>query len=204
MALTLRRTKGSQLTWDEVDANWTAGRTFTGTILLGGDATAFDDLLMPLVQGKQGALDKPAWDATNLGYLFPQNDATQMLYLNCQIPHRYKVGSTVFPHVHWDQSADQAPVFKIDYRWYSIGAERPAGWTTYTMDQLAVPYTSGTIHQISKGAAGIAGTGKGISSMLIMKLYRDDNVYTGNVLATSMDVHIEIDSFGSETEYSKT
>lgn len=38
MALTLRRTKGSQLTWDEVDANWTAGRTFDGTVLLAGEA----------------------------------------------------------------------------------------------------------------------------------------------------------------------
>lgn len=203
MALTLRRTKGSQLTWDEVDANWTAGRTFDGTILLGGEATAWDDLLMPLVQGKQGQVDKPAWDATNLGYLFPQNDPTQVLYLNCQIPHRWKVGSTIYPHVHFEQAANQVPVFKIDYKWVSIGAAVPAGWTTYTMDTIVKPYTSGTIHNIVNGATGIAGTEQSISSMLQMKLYRQDNVYTGNVLATSFDIHIEIDSFGSDTEYTK-
>lgn len=203
MALTLRRTKGSQLTWDEVDANWTAGRTFDGTILLGGEATAWDDLLMPLVQGKQGQVDKPVWDATNLGYLFPQADPTQILYLNCQIPHRWKVGSTIYPHVHFDQAANQLPVFKIDYRWYSIGEARPAGWTTYTMDQIVKPYTSGAIHNIANGAAGIEGTGQSISSMLQIKLYRDDNAYTGNVLATSFDIHIEIDSFGSNEEYIK-
>ena len=203
MSLTLRRTKGSQLTWDEVDANWTAGRTFDGTVLLGGDATAFDDLLMPLVQGKQGQTDKPAWDATNLGYLFPQNDATQVLYLNCQIPHRWKVGSTIYPHVHFEQAANQVPVFKMDYKWASIGSAIPAGWTTYTMDQLVKTYTSGTIHNIVNGAAGIAGTDMGISSVLKIKLYRGDNVYVGNVLATSIDIHIEIDSFGSDTEYSK-
>ena len=222
MSLTLRRLKGSQLTWDEVDANWTAleaeaaaaqatataampkaGGTFTGNVLLGGDGTAFDDLLMPLVQGKQGQTDKPVWDATNLGYLFPQADATQILYLNCQIPHRWLVGSTIFPHVHFDQSVNAVPVFKIDYKWVSIGGTVPAGWTTYTMDTLVTPYTSATIHNIVNGAAGIAGTGKGISSMLQMKLYRDDNVYAGNCLATSFDIHIEIDSFGSNTEYSK-
>jgi hypothetical protein len=203
MSLTLRRTKGSQLTWDEVDANWTAGRTFDGTVLLGGEATAWDDLLMPLVQGKQGQTDKPAWDATNLGYLFPQNDATQIIYLNCQIPHRWKVGSVIYPHVHFDQSVNATPVFKIDYKWSSIGAAVPAGWTTYTMDTLVKPYTSGTIHNIVNNATGIDGTGNGISSMLQMKLYRQDNVYTGNCLATSFDIHIEIDSFGSDTEYSK-
>jgi hypothetical protein len=203
MSLTLRRTKGSQLTWDEVDANWTAGRTFDGTVLLGGEATAWDDLLMPLVTGKQGQTDKPAWDATNLGYLFPRNDPTQIIYLNCQIPHRYKVGSTVFPHLHIEQSVNAVPVFKIDYKWTAIGEAVPAGWTTYTMDTLVKPYTSGTIHNIVNGAAGIAGTGKGISSILQMKLYRDDNVYTGTCLATSFDIHIEIDSFGSDTEYQK-
>ena len=204
MALTLRRTKGSQLTWDEVDENWVAGRAFTGTVTLAGEATAYDDLLMPLVQGKQGALDKPAWDATNLGYLFPNGDATQILFLNCQFPHRWLLGSRVYPHVHWHQAANQVPVFKIDYKWIEIGEAVPANWSTYTMGTAVKTYPgSGTIHQLNAGAAGIDGTGFGLSSIMQIKLYRDDTVYTGNALATSFDIHIEIDSFGSNEEYIK-
>jgi hypothetical protein len=203
VSLTLRRTKGSQLTWDEVDANWTAGRTFDGTVLLGGEATAFDDLVVPLVTGKQGVIDKPAWDATNLGYLFPQNDPTQFLYFNVQLPHRWALGSTIHPHVHWHQALNLTPVFKIDYKWFNIGDAVPAGWQTYAMDALVKVYSAGNMHQISHNAAGIAGDGFGLSSMLQIKLYRDDDVYTGNALATSFDIHIEIDSFGSNTEYVK-
>ena len=202
MPLTLRRTKGSQLTWDEVDANWTAGRTFDGTVLLDGEATAWDDLLMPLQSGKQGVLNKPDFDAVEGVYLFPQADATEIIYFNVQLPHRWKVGSVVYPHLHWHQAADQAPVFKVDYRWTDIGGTVGA-WQTYVMDQLVKTYTGGTIHQISNGTGGISGDGFGISSILQCKLYRDDNVYTGDVGATSFDVHIEIDSFGSNTEYAK-
>jgi hypothetical protein len=71
------------------------------------------------------------------------------------------------------------------------------------MDEDAITYTSGTIQQIAKGAAGIVGTGKNISSLVLVKLYRDDNIVTGDVLAWQFDVHIECDSYGSELEYTK-
>jgi hypothetical protein len=110
----------------------------------------------------------------------------------------------VFPYVHWHQAANQVPVFKIDYKWIEIGESVPAGWQTYAMDQAVKPYPgTGTIHQLNSGAAGIDGAGFGLSSIMQIKLYRDDNVYVGNALATSFDIHIEIDSFGSNTEYSK-
>jgi hypothetical protein len=182
-------------------------RMFPGVLLpqnaaSAGAATYWDDLLMPLQQGKQGQTDQPAWDATNLGYLFPQNNATHILYLMCQIPHRWKEGTAIYPHVHWKQAANQTPVFKIDYKWTSLGGAVPGAWTTYTMSTKAATYTSGTIHQLSYGAA-IAGTGHTISSVMEIKLYRDDNAYTGNVLATSFDIHFESDLLGSRTEYTK-
>ena len=52
-------------------------------------------------------------------------------------------------------------------------------------------------------AARIGSAGKTISSILQCKLYRDDNVYTGDAGAVSFDIHIEIDSFGSDTEFAK-
>ena len=203
MSLTLRRTKGSQLTWDEVDANWTAGRAFDGNITLTGEGTAWDDLFGPLQTAKLGAVDKPPWDTTLDAYMFPRNDVTHILYMTLQLPHQW-AGTTVFPHVHWIQQRNETPVFKLDYKWSPIGGEVPAGWLTYTMDQLVKPYTSGNMHQISNGAAGIDGAGKGMSSILQVRLYRDDNVYAASVPAMSLDVHYEIDSFGSNSEYSKT
>lgn len=59
------------------------------------------------------------------------------------------------------------------------------------------------MHQINEGIGGIDGVGKTLSSMLLCKLYRDDNVYTGDALTYQFDIHIMIDSFGSELEHIK-
>jgi hypothetical protein len=92
---------------------------------------------------------------------------------------------------------------KLDYQWTNIGAA-PTGFTTgYTMGTYGEIYTSSTIHQVLTNASGINGAGKTISSILQIKLYRDDNVYTGDLLVTSFDIHFEIDAIGSGTEYSK-
>jgi hypothetical protein len=174
-----------------------------GTLTLNGDATYWDDLSFPLTQGKQGNTTKPDYSYTELGYLFPQNDADEILYLSVQLPHRWKIGSTIYPHIHWHQSADQNVTWKIDYRWFNIGESVPGVWSTYTMDGLVIAYTSGNVHQISRNVLGIDGTGKTLSSCLQIKLYRDDNVYTGDALATMFDIHIECDALGSSQEFVK-
>jgi len=172
---------------------------------LGADETrsAWNDLSVPLTQGKQGNTLKPDYDYTDLGHLFPQNDPDEIIYMTFQMPHYWKLGSVVYPHIHWHQEADQAPVFKIDYRWTNVGGAVSDTWVTYVMDVVTQPYTSGTLHQLNAGTGGIDGAGKGISSELQVKLYRDDNAYSGDALATMFDIHIEIDAFGSELQFTK-
>lgn len=43
----------------------------------------------------------------------------------------------------------------------------------------------------------ISGVGKKISSILKIKLFRTDNTYTGDFLASQFDIHYQIDAFGS-------
>jgi hypothetical protein len=56
-------------------------------------------------------------------------------------------------------------------------------FTTLIIDQPYNSYESGNIHQISQPSNMISGTGHTVSSMLLIKLYRDDNDYSGDVLA---------------------
>jgi len=163
----------------------------------------FNDIVFELTPTRQGSNTKPDYDFTNVGLLFPQNLTTEIAYITVQLPHSWLVGSTIYPHIHVVQSADQQAVFKMDYKWYNIGDTVPATWTTYTMGTYAETYTSGSISQILHGI-GIDGTGKTISSILKIKLYRDDNVYTGDILADQFDIHIQVDGFGSQEQYIKT
>ena len=146
---------------------------------------------------------RPDFDYTNIGLLFPRNDSSEAIFITVQLPHSWKEGTTIFPHVHVRQSASQQAVFKADYIWYNAGDIIPTVWQTYIMNEYAMDYVSGSIFQIVKGANGIDGTGKEISSILKIKLYRDDNVYVGDMLADQFDIHIEIDAFGSLTQYEK-
>jgi len=171
-----------------------------GTLKLNGLATVFDDFIVPLTSSKLGVNNKPDFDETNLGYLFPQNDTAEILYLIVQMPHKWKEGSDIFPHVHYRRTSAGKPTFKITYSWFNIGSEVSAPGTTLNLDTEIITYTSGNIHQINRSASPISGSGKTISSILLIKLFRDDNTVTGDVLTYQFDIHYEIDSLGSKEE----
>jgi hypothetical protein len=71
------------------------------------------------------------------------------------------------------------------------------------MSTTQYTYSSGTISQLSSNSVGIPGTGRDLSSVLKIRLYRDDNTYTGDCLVDDFDIHYEIDSLGSNTEFTK-
>lgn len=163
----------------------------------------WEDLRFPSSRIRQGASQKPDFDTTNVGLLFPQNDNTEIAYINAQIPHAYKLESELRPHLHYVQDEAEEPVFKIDYRWYKNGSDPTGSFTTLTASSFAFSYTSGSILQIVSFPA-ISGSGiDTVSSMLDIKLYRDDNVVSGDVLLKEFDMHYQIDDRGSQDELTK-
>jgi hypothetical protein len=186
---------GSLTNYTQIDA--------AGHMTMVGNATTFEDLIVPLTSTRVGASTKPDFDETNVAYLFPQNDATEKLFIIVQFPHAWKEGSTIHPHIHWQQASSSNVTWKIDYKWFNINAAVPGAFTTLTMDTLVNTYVSGSLHQISKSSAGISGTGLTMSSIMLIKLYRQDNTYTGDAAAWQFDIHYERDSLGSNAEYVK-
>jgi hypothetical protein len=174
-----------------------------GTMTAVGDAAAWDDLLVPLTTTRVGSNSKPDFDEVNVGYLFPNNNTAEILYFIVQMPHRWKVGTRVYPHVHYRRTAAGVPTYKFVYSWFNIGSAVAAPTETYTLDTEVIPYTSGSIHQINATSSGIDGTGKGISSILVCELYRDDSSVAGDVLTYQFDIHYQVDSLGSRDQYTK-
>jgi len=176
---------------------------FANQIGLPGGSVVWNDLRFPATTIRQGATTKPDFDTTNVGLLFPQNDATEIAYINAQLPHDYKLESEIRPHIHYVQDEAQEPVFKLDYRWFKNGSDPTGGFTTITASTFAFTYTSGAILQIV-AFPGIDGTGiDSVSSMLDIRLYRDDNVVTGDVLVKEFDLHYQMDMMGSRQEFIK-
>ena len=96
----------------------------------------------------------------------------------------------------------------MEYKWFNVGGIVPANFTTITSTAAShkLAYTSGNLHQITDFGE-ISGVGKTISSLMLIKLYRNDNIDagagTGDALAFELDIHFQIDSWGSFEEYAK-
>ena len=184
----------------DIDAGNYAEVESDGTLAFKGDATVWDDFRFPFTQTKRGSLLKPDFDFTNVGLLFPQNDAAEIVYMIGQLPHNYKEGTSIYPHTHWVQSQADVPVWKLDYKWYNRGELIPGAFTTITSTTEVYPYSAGNIFQKTTFPAIVPSATQGdISSFLDMKFYRDDNVVAGDVLGKEFDIHYEIDTIGSRT-----
>lgn len=163
----------------------------------------WDDLRFPATRLRQGASLKPDFDETNMGLLFPQNDNTEIAYIVSQMPHRYKLESALLPHIHYVQDEADEPVFKIDYRIYKNGEDPTGSFTTISANNFVYTYTSGSILQIvSFPEIDMTGIDS-VSAMIEFKLYRDDNVVSGDVLLKEFDIHYQVDGDGSRMEYVK-
>ena len=168
------------------------------------NVSAWDDLRIPLTRDKQGQASKPDFDFTNMGLLFPNNDPTEIVYIISQFPHTRKNGTDIHPHIHWIQSQEAFPTWKMEYRWYSNGDAAPTDWTLLSSNTGGFTYPgSGSIAQTS-----IFGEIDGedfitVSSLFEVKLYRDDADVAGDILAKEFDIHFEIDNKGSSSEFVK-
>lgn len=164
------------------------------------DDVRWDDLRFPATQLRVNpATNVPNFDTANLGYLMPQNDDSEILFVIAQMPHAWKQGTAIKPHIHFIQESADEPVFKIDYRF-----EPEASFQTIVSTGLAIEYPGGTtsIHQIAVFPE-IDMTNRPISTIVDFIFYRDDNVVTGDVLLKEFDIHYQVDSTGSRGEYIK-
>jgi hypothetical protein len=105
------------------------------------------------------------------------------------------------------------PNWLLQYRWQIQGEAKVTDWTYLPYDSNAVVWSTGTLNQITKFGGIAAPTGDGISDIVQFRLIRDvdndsgefDDVETSPVDqdAVNFDIHIEVDTIGSRSEYTK-
>lgn len=180
-----------------------------GTLYFAGNVSNYDDWRFPLAQSKQGSNLKPDFDQTNNGYLFPQNDTAEVLYMTDVSSHKMQVkaGMTWFPHIHYIQDEAEIPVYEYRIKLTAAGAAVPA-WSSWiaTTGEIVFPYSSGSIHQIvlfpEFDAYALGATS--FASLIDLQLRRNDNVVSGDVLTKQFDIHVLFDSpLGSGQEFVK-
>jgi hypothetical protein len=188
-----------------------------GTVLLTNGATTFNDIVVNPYIAKIGNTS-PLWAQflnTNIYTWFFEDSKTQDLTFSIQLPHNYKEGTMLYPHVHWS-SATAAGTSRVkwnmEYQWINhMGVFDPAVGATITGSAVAPNSSTRELlayeHIITPIGTGISGTSMQISSILMCRIYRDGNnaidTFTGSAAILSIDFHYEIDAFGSNEQYVK-
>lgn len=186
----------------------------SGNMSFVGDATVWEDIrIVPNIFDVPGLTDpdiisyQPAGSgATFKVYAFAKGDEG---FFTIQMPHSYKVGTTMYAHVHWtpgtrgNEENGNVVQWRLDYSFAAIDGNFPASQTLDLSDAC-----DGTDHkhQMSPTVA-ISGVGLGISSQMFGRIYRYNHVSdtwagTGANLPIfiEFDIHFEIDSVGSKTQ----
>jgi hypothetical protein len=166
--------------------------------------TVWDDLRFPATRGQVNPVNsKPDFDTTNVGLrLDPGSE--EPIYIVAQLPHKYKAGTNIRPHVHWQAtSTDTNTVsMRLQYKWFNNGEVPPAYSNVY---KTMTP--SGTAFGASAtGIAELDGTGKKESSILKIVLTRDatnatTDTYPDDILLDAFDIHFQIEKIGSGPEF---
>lgn len=190
-----------------------------GTLKFEGNATVWDDIMVFPDGTSRGSSDPPVWTlfknnsgSQGVWLFFFSNSQEQEVYFTVQIPHSYKVGSTIYPHVHWTTNSGTPSgtdvVWGLEYSAMAFGGTFPST-TTLTANTVisAIGTPSGTGQHLISGLGTINGSGLGISTVIVCRLFRKvadaNDTFGSSVGLLGVDFHFEKDTEGSRREYVK-
>lgn len=176
-------------------------------------SSRFEDLRVPLITAKPGATKAPGFSAfkNNGGistgtyaYHFDAA-ATEEVFFSVQLPHGYKEGTALKPHVHYAPITTDTGNVVFELECTSAAIDGTFGNTSILNVTDAVDGTAYK-HQLAS-FTDISGTGLGISSVLMCRIARiggdANDTYSKDVAVLDVDFHYEIDTVGSSTATAK-
>lgn len=196
----------------ETDSPTFAGLQLTGDLLL-SDTTWDDIRIIPSAFDFAGNAD-PTNVAVSIGnmtfrlYEFATSDEA---YCTVQMPHGYKRGSTLRPHVHWtpgtrgNEEAGKSVAWKAQISCAQYGEVFSDAVTVDLTSTLGESAVDGE-HVIGPSADYEVPATFGESGMLLIRLYRDfGDSWVGTSsgsrpLLLEFDIHYQMDKLGSDDE----
>lgn len=195
-----------------------------GTLRMDGAATVWDDLMVFPDATTRGGSKMPEWGGTG-AVAFKKNGSSQgvflwmfssiteqELYFTIQLPHSYKVGTAIYPHIHWT-TATSTPTrtnvaWGLEYSVIAFGGTFPNTSTLTSNTVISdIATISGVGQHLITSLGTISGTNLGISTVLVCRIYRNvtasADTFNDEAGLLGFDIHYEKDTQGSRTEYAK-
>lgn len=185
----------------------------SGHMSMIGTGRAWRDELGELL-GKKKIGNRITDDLDDGTVVFASNcvSAEDYIITNVQLNHDRDSSANIYPHLHWFQTSGKIPNWLLEYRWQINGGWKTPTWSKTKMDIPATSYISGNIHQICYCSGIAVPISSNLSDIVQFRISRDTgNVSTlfsgidttSNISAISFDVHLQLNSLGSTSEYIK-
>ena len=186
-------------TWEQVDT--IAPKGFH-------DLTVWDDIIVSpgTIQGGTARPDKITLVGNIDAYGFNGASTTEEMSGEFEIPHDYKEGTDLRPHIHWCASNANAGNVKwqLEFTHAGVGEAFPAVTTTTVVDATTEVDRA---HLIVEFDDLITGTGITIGETFGIRIFRDptesEDTYGSDAIFLSLGFHYEIDGDGSRGVFTK-
>lgn len=178
-----------------------------GTLVFHGDATVWEDIRVPLERAKDRGAKVPTFEqfkdngAGSTGVYAYNFGDTDELFLSVQMPHSWKEGSLIYPHIHLTPTSDATgknTKLTLEYVWANHDEETFGNTTIINRDVALSTAYKHVLYDIPDG--GIVTTGQIVSSIMVCRIARnaaDGDNFTGDVFFLEFDIHYQIDGVGS-------
>ena len=175
------------------------------------EAPFWDDIRVDATATKiNPATSKPDFDAFPAGATYTKTllfdgGARETITFAVQVPHGWRIGTELHPHVHWAATTvelGKTVTWDLNYVLADVnglfGAEVTRTGTT-TGDTAVDAHRVTGLQAIDMSAI------TGVSPMLMCALSRrgDTDTYTADVALLEFDIHYQLDAPGSRQEYVK-
>lgn len=196
MAITTRAGKGSALSFAEMDANTEQFDLKT--------ADGWADIVSEFYT--RGGPASPGVSQFIGGiYLLEFSDSDVLeAFANVHIPHAYKPGTMMYPHIHFSVKSNDAGTVRWGVEWTFARRHDSTGQTAFPATStiyidFPVPANSANVHFVAEAAEGqgIPGIHIEVDGMVMCRVFRDpahaNDTFVGSVWAITSDMHIEVD-----------
>lgn len=191
--------------WDEEkknknQPNWYMGADTSGKLPEDNinKNVVWKDNVAHFAWAKVAWVNLPTWEAWNgwvFGYTFSAGTMEE-IFLTYHINHDYKVGTDVFPHVHWVPSSTDTWVVRWWFEWTCARghSQEPFSATSTVYIEQASTWTI-NMHQIAESLVGITLPNAEPDMLVNVRVFRDathvNDTYTDKAFAFMADLHYQ-------------
>ena len=182
-----------------------AGDTMTGELITPkvsyNSAGGWDDLRGPFVSSKTVNSTDPAWSVFRNGIYAHKFSSTAIneLWIAFHIPHSYRAGTKIYPHIHWSTSGTNTGTVRWVFE-YTLAADDDASAFPTSSSIVLEQAASGTAYrhmvvEVTEPYA-IPSTYLYPDTMILCRIYREGNhandTCTDDAFGFECDLHYQL------------